>query len=133
MSYKYLVKMANYYEKNNNFKKAQIIDKALELLSEDVEKGSFFFNFFKNIYGTVDVSTKNLLENYTPAMDEIVSKIYHKYDFTSLSAPKDINEMVESIESILSLMKDDSSEEATYLKEVLNMLKTSIEDYKRIF
>jgi hypothetical protein len=127
--------MANYYEKNNNFKKAQIIDKALELLSEenDVERVLFFSDFFKSIYEIVDMSTKNLLENYIPIMDDMISKVYHKYDLSSLNAPKDISEMINSIESLLSLMKDDSSEEATYLKEVLNMLKISIEDYKRIF
>ena len=79
------------------------------------------------------MSTKNLFDNYIETMDDMISVISHKYDLDSFGQPKDISEMSDSIKSILSSMKDDSSEEAMYLKETLNIIKTSIEDYKRIF
>ena len=135
MSYKYLVKMANYYEKNNNLKKAQMIDEALELLAKEQleDKTKFFSDFFNGIYVQLYMSTKNLFDNYIETMDDMISVISHKYDLDSFGQPKDISEMSDSIKSILSSMKDDSSEEAMYLKETLNIIKTSIEDYKRIF
>jgi hypothetical protein len=137
MSYKYLVKLANVYDSINDERKANIIDRALSILAEeDVEEEnelSFFQDFFNNVYQDLDMSTKNLLDTYISSIDEMMSEISHKYDLSSISQPLNMDEVVDQLDNLLNLMKDDSSNEALYIKEALKMLKVSIESFQKAF
>jgi hypothetical protein len=137
MSYKYLVKLANAYDSINDERKANIIDRALSILAEeDVEEEnelSFFQDFFNNVYQDLDMSTKNLLDTYISSIDEMMSEISHKYDLSSISQPLNMDEVVGQLDNLLNLMKDDSSNEALYVKEALKMLKVSIESFQKAF
>jgi hypothetical protein len=137
MSYKYLVKLANVYDSINDERKANIIDRALSILAEeDVEEEnelSFFQDFFNNVYQDLDMSTKNLLDTYISSIDEMMSEISHKYDLSSISQPLNMDEVVDQLDNLLNLMKDDSSNEALYVKEALKMLKVSIESFQKAF
>ena len=137
MSYKYLVKLANVYDSINDERKANIIDRALSILAEeDVEEEnelSFFQDFFNNVYQDLDMSTKNLLDTYISSIDEMMSEISHKYDLSSISQPLNMGEVVGQLDNLLNLMKDDSSNEALYVKEALKMLKVSIESFQEAF
>lgn len=140
MSYKYLVKLANVYDSINDQRKANIIDRALSILSEEdamqvkeEDDLSFFQNFFNNIYEKLDMSTKNLLDTYISSIDEMMSKVSHKYNLESIAQPFSLKEAIDQLNNLLSLMKDDSSDEALYVKEALKMLKVSIESFQRAF
>jgi hypothetical protein len=137
MSYKYLVKLANVYDSINDERKANIIDRALSILAEeDVSedsKLSFFQDFFENVYQELDMSTKNLLDTYISSIDEMMSKISHKYDLSNINQPFNMEEVIDQLDNLLDLMKDDSSDEALYVKEALKMLKVSIESFQKAF
>lgn len=137
MSYKYLVKLANVYDSINDERKANIIDRALSILAEeDVAEDkelSFFQDFFNNVYQELDMSTKNLLDTYLFSIDEMMSEISHKYDLSTISQPLNMEEVVVQLDNLLNLMKDDSSNEALYVKEALKMLKVSIESFQKAF